>query len=66
MIGRDTEVDAGDAGLRLWPAAASGALVRPSGAFKRLCHRHRQKNTLHCCVVPSLLGELDPAALEAA
>jgi hypothetical protein len=28
MVGRDTEVDASDAGLGLWPAAASGALGR--------------------------------------
>jgi hypothetical protein len=61
MIGRDTEVDAGDASLRLWAAAASDGLFRPLDALKRLCHR----DTLHSCVLSELAEELDPAALAA-
>ena len=56
MIGRDTEVDASDAGLGLWAAEASGGLVRPPDAFKRLCHRYQQNNMLHCCVLAELAG----------
>jgi hypothetical protein len=66
MIGRDTEFGAG--GVRLRPSAgdATGALVRPLGAFERLYHRYAQKNTMHFCVVAELADDLDAAALDAA
>jgi hypothetical protein len=66
MIGRDS--DSGAGGIRLRPFAdeATGALVRPLGAFERLYHRRQQKNTMHFCTVAELADDLDPYALAAA
>jgi hypothetical protein len=66
MIGRDTEFGAGGVGLRPSAGEATGALVRPLGAFERLYHRYAQKNTMHFCVVAELADDLDAAALDAA
>jgi hypothetical protein len=45
---------------------ASGALVRPLGAFERMYHRYEQKSTMHFCVVAELADDLDPSVLDAA
>src|ERR1700737_931680 len=37
---------------------ASGALVRPLGAFERMYHRYEQKSTMHFCVVAELADAL--------
>jgi hypothetical protein len=66
MIGRDTEFDAGIAGLSTSTAEARGALVRRLGAFERMYYRYEQKSTMHFCVVAELADELDPAVLDAA
>jgi NRPS condensation-like uncharacterized protein len=66
MIGRDTEFGAGGVGLRPSAGEATGALVRPLGAFERLYHRYQQKNPMHFCVVAELAEDLDPSALDAA
>ncbi|MCW2652570.1 MAG: Condensation domain protein [Mycobacterium sp.] len=62
---RETGSDAG--GIRLGGSAAeaTGALVRPLGAFERMYHRNQQKNTMHFCVVAELAEDLDPSALAA-
>jgi Condensation domain len=64
MIGRDTEFGTGGVGLRPSAGEATGALVRPLGAFERLYHRYQQKNAMHFCVVAELAGDLDPSALD--
>jgi hypothetical protein len=66
MIGRGTQFGAGGVGLRPSAGEATGALVRPLGAFERLYHRYQQKNAMHFCVVAELADDLDPAALDAA
>jgi hypothetical protein len=55
MIGRDMEVDVGDARLRLWAAPASGGLFRPLDTFKRLCHGYQQTTPCAVGCWPSLL-----------
>src|ERR1700724_1711033 len=45
---------------------ASGALVRPLGAFERMYHRYEQKSTMHFCMVAELADDLDPLTLAAA
>jgi hypothetical protein len=66
MMGRDAQFGAESGGLRPPAGEATGALVRPLGAFERLYHRYAEKNTLHFCVVTELADDLDPAALDAA
>jgi hypothetical protein len=64
MIGRDTEFEGG-VGWRPSAAEATGALVRPLGAFERMLYRSEQKSTKHFCVVAELADDLDPNALGA-
>ncbi|MDT5303856.1 MAG: hypothetical protein QOG79_7280 [Mycobacterium sp.] len=66
MMGRDTEFGAGGVGLHPSAGEATGALVRPLGAFERLYHRYQQKNAMHFCVVAELADDLDPSALDTA
>jgi hypothetical protein len=66
MMGHETEVTTAGVGLRRSAGEATGALVRPLGAFERLYHRRQQKSTMHFCMVAELADDLDPFALAAA
>jgi hypothetical protein len=66
MIGRETEVTAAGVGLRRSAGEATGALVRPLGAFERLYYRRQQKSTMHFCMVAELADDIDPFTLAAA
>jgi hypothetical protein len=43
MMGRDAQFGAESGGLRPPAGDATGALVRPLGAFERLYHRYAEK-----------------------
>jgi hypothetical protein len=45
---------------------ATGALVRPLGAFERMYHRYEQKSTMHFCMVAELVDDIDVFTLAAA
>jgi hypothetical protein len=47
MMGREIGVSAAGVGLRRSAGEATGALVRPLGAFERMYHRYEQKSTMH-------------------
>jgi hypothetical protein len=66
MMGREIEVSAAGVGLRGSAGEATGALVRPLGAFERLYHRYQQKSTMHFCMVAELADDIDPLTLAAA
>jgi hypothetical protein len=66
MMGRETEVSGAGVGLRRSAGEATGALVRPLGAFERMYHRRQQKSTMHFCVVAELADDIDPLTLAAA
>jgi hypothetical protein len=66
MMGHETEVSAAGVGLRRSAGEATGALVRPLGAFERLYHRRQQKSTMHFCMVAELADDIDPLTLAAA
>jgi len=63
MVGRGTEFDVDAYGSRSFAGEATGALVRPLGAFERMYHRRQQKSTMHFCVVAELADDLNPGAL---
>jgi hypothetical protein len=63
MVGRGTEFDVDAYGLRSFAGEATGALVRPLGAFERMYHRRQQISTMHFCVVAELADDLNPGAL---
>ncbi|MDT5132375.1 MAG: hypothetical protein QOE41_1686 [Mycobacterium sp.] len=63
MIGHQAEVSAAGVGLRRSAGEATGALVRPLGAFERMYHRRQQKSTMHFCMVAELADDLDPFML---
>jgi hypothetical protein len=65
MIGRDSDFDAGGVGWRPAVGEATGALVRPLGAFERMFHLIEQKSTKHFCMVAELADGLDPDTLGA-
>jgi hypothetical protein len=65
MTRRDIEFDAEGVTLRPSAVEATGALVRPLGAFKRMYHRYQQKGTMHFCVVAEPADDLEPSALDA-
>jgi len=65
-MGRETGVSAAGVGLRRSAGEATGALVRPLGAFERMYHRYEQKSTMHFCMVAELADDLDPFPLAAA
>jgi hypothetical protein len=65
MIGRDSDFDACGVGSRPPVGEATGALVRPLGAFERMFHLSEQKSTKHFCMVAELADDLDPDALGA-
>ena len=65
MTRRDIEFDAEGVTLRPSAVEATGALVRPLGAFKRMYHRYQQKGTMHFCVVAEPADDLEPSALNA-
>jgi hypothetical protein len=66
MMGRKTGVSAEGVGLRRSAGEATGALVRPLGAFERMYHRYEQKSTMHFCMVAELADDIDPLTLAAA
>jgi hypothetical protein len=66
MMGRETGVTAAGVGLRRSAGEATGALVRPLGAFERLYHRRQQKSTMLFCMVAELADDIDPCTLAAA
>jgi hypothetical protein len=66
MIGSEAEVTAAGVGLRRSAGEATGALVRPLGAFERLYHLRQQKSTMHFCMVAELADDIDPFMLAAA
>jgi hypothetical protein len=63
MRARETGVSATGVGLRRSAGEATGALVRPLGAFERMYHRYEQKSTMHFCMVAELADDLDPFPL---
>jgi NRPS condensation-like uncharacterized protein len=66
MMGRETGVTTAGVGLRRSAGEATGALVRPLGAFERMYQRRQQKSTMHFCMVAVLADDLDPFTLAAA
>src|SRR6202045_2192827 len=66
MMGGETEVSAAGVGLRRSAGEATGALVRPLGAFEQMYHRYEQKSTMHFFMVAEPADDLDPSALAAA